>query len=158
MRPYPELTNTMPPATVAPPLSSEPPTTITPFTVSKVWAVSKSQITRPSLLAYARRCPSCEPENTAPGMAETACDCAARQLREPQLQTGGGGLACQTCLPSAIRSATRPPGLAVAASDTAAYIWLGSAAEPHSIPPRLLPVPTCAAHTCLPLCGSRAYI
>src|SRR4029077_269377 len=48
----------------------------TPFTVVKSLAVSKSQITLPSAVAYARKWPSTEPEKIAPGIALAGADSA----------------------------------------------------------------------------------
>src|SRR4029450_2823965 len=73
---YPEFTNTMPPTTIGPGPSSDPPLPCTALTVVYGCAVSTSQTIAPLLLSYARRCPSIPPENTMPGIAVTAADCA----------------------------------------------------------------------------------
>src|SRR5579863_4210749 len=85
LRGYPELTNTMPPATTGPAPSIEPPLAGTPFTVEYVCAVvSKSQSISPSSVLNARRCPSSDGEKTTPGIKVNAADC-------PGLQPGRGG-------------------------------------------------------------------
>src|SRR6185295_13858922 len=99
------------------------PAAATPLTVSNETPVSTSQITRPVAVENARRWPSCEPENTAPGITVTAWDWAALQPRVPQLHTGFGGAVFQTVLPSAIRTAVSPPAplpVVSVMSDTAA--------------------------------------
>jgi hypothetical protein len=59
---------------------SDAPLAETPFTDGNSRLVSNSQITAPVAEAYARRAPSLDPENTTPGIAVTAADCAALQL------------------------------------------------------------------------------
>src|SRR5690348_8870651 len=102
----------MPPAMAGPGPSIDPPRASTPFTVLYSRTVSKSQMTLPSVVEYARRCPSTDPENAAPGIALTAADCAGLQrLRSPQ-ENGG---VYQTFSPVLSFSAYMPPP------------WLGSA-------------------------------
>src|SRR5580765_4587838 len=74
-----------PPAIAGPGPSKDPPRAGTSLTVLYGPTLSKSQITFPSAVEYARRCPSTDPENTTPGMELTAADCAGLQrLRSPQ--------------------------------------------------------------------------
>src|SRR5579862_8384497 len=106
--------------------------------------------------------PSTDPENTTPGMAVTAADCAGLQgMRSPQ---PAGGV-YQTFLPLSRLNAKMPPpflGLASVAdtsplatrvwlskgsgirsrSETATYTLEASAAEPHCTPPKVPPLPT----------------
>src|SRR5438094_8787359 len=78
-KPYPEFTKSIPPAVVGPGPLMAPPCPDTPLTVVNSRAVSKSQITRPSAVECARKCPSRDPEKTTPGMTVTAADCAGLQ-------------------------------------------------------------------------------
>src|SRR5262249_11076608 len=109
----------MPPAIAGPGPSSEPPRAETPFTVSYERTVSKSQTILPSAAAYARRCPSSEPENAIPGMALTAADCAGlHRGREPQ---SPGGVS-QTRSPLSRRKANMPPPLLGSTSELVEYV------------------------------------
>src|SRR5581483_7569500 len=84
----------------------DPPRAFPPLIVSYSCAVSKSQTMSPEELAYARKCPSIDPSNTPPGIADTAADCAGLQfLRSPQLF----GDALHTVLPETRSSANNPP-------------------------------------------------
>src|SRR5258708_28937731 len=75
----------------------------------KSFAVSKSHRILPSMVEYARKCPSIDPENALPGMTVTACACACEQLRTPQLQAGSGAAVCQRATPVVISSAVKLP-------------------------------------------------
>src|SRR5580692_8197902 len=108
-------------------------------------------------------CPSTAPENTTPGIAVIAADCAGLQLgRSPH--TGGG--ADQTFLPVAASSANNPPPALGSTSSgfpvvnslrrksislSATYMFFPSLAEPHWIPPSAPPLPTRVSHRTLPL-------
>src|SRR5262245_16946033 len=106
----------------------------------------------PVVVEKARRCPSTDPENTTPGMALTAADCAGLQrFRVPH---GGGGVN-HTRSPLSRRSANKPPptlgsgSVAVLflmlnrpMSDSATYTLDSSAADPHCTPPLIPPLPT----------------
>src|SRR5215471_18344127 len=131
----------MPPAMVGPAPSIAPPLPFTPFTPVNSCAVSNSQITLPSVAEYARRRPSTPPENTAPGITVTAADCAG--LQEGRSPQSGGG-AAQTLAPVSTFRANRPPPALGSAtmrpipddrvceiSETAAYMFLPSYADPH---------------------------
>src|SRR5579871_4331230 len=119
----------------------------------------------PSAEEYARRCPSSELENTTPGIAVTAPDCAGLQGR--RLPQPGGGV-CQIRSPLSTRSAKIPPPLVESTSDTAslppltrvlrnsmsesaAYIFRPSVAEPHWMPPTVPPLPRRDCHSTWPL-------
>src|SRR5271154_6837528 len=122
--------------------SIEPPLAFTPFTVSKSMVVRKSHRISPVAVEYARKCPSIEPENTTPGIAETAADCAALQPLVNGTQLGFGAGVFHTSSPVASFSAYRPgaaSGGRATTSETATYIRSLSAAEPHSTPPSALP-------------------
>src|SRR5438309_11861609 len=95
----------------------------------------------PSVVEYARRWPSTDPENTAPGITEAGADCAPLQPR-PVLHSSLGAGVCQICSPSASLSANRPPASFAAAStsDTGMYAACSSAADPHSMPPSAPPL------------------
>jgi hypothetical protein len=96
----------MPWLTTGPATSREPPLAFCPFTVSNSRAVSTSQITAPVEANYPRKCPSTEPEKTAPEIAVTAADCAGlHSFRSPQL----AGFTLHTFSPLAKRSAKSPP-------------------------------------------------
>ena len=96
----------MPFAIAAPPTSIEPPRALTPFTVSNSRAVSKSQRTCPSLVAKARKWPSIDPPNTAPGITAAGADSAGlHDGVSPQ----PFGRDSHACLPSASRMAKSPP-------------------------------------------------
>ena len=96
----------MPCAIAAPPTSIEPPRAVTPFTVSKSRAVSKSQRTWPSVVAKARKWPSIDPPNTAPGIAAAGADSAGlHDALSPQ----PFGRDSQACAPSASLIANSPP-------------------------------------------------
>src|SRR5262245_45771506 len=97
----------MPPATVAPGPLIEPPRPGTPFTVVNSRAVSKSKITRPSTVEYARKCPSIDPDNTTPGITVTAADCAGLHPLRPSGHAGGS--VRQICFPSVSWYAINPP-------------------------------------------------
>jgi hypothetical protein len=88
--PYPELTNTMPPATTGPGPIIDAPRPATPLTVVNSRFVSNSQRIAPSLVEYTRNAPSFDPEKTAPGITVTAADCAALHPR-PVPHAGGRG-------------------------------------------------------------------
>src|SRR5712671_1310400 len=136
--PYPELTNTIPPATAGPGPSIDAPLAGTPLTVGNSRFVSNCHTISPFATEYIRSEPSTEPDNTAPGMAVIAADWAALQPR-PVPQVGGGGCATQTRSPVARATACRPPGRGCVMSETAKYTLSASAAAPHSIPPRTPP-------------------
>src|SRR5215469_13601435 len=100
-------------------------------------------MTFPSLVEYPRMCPSSDPENTTPGMAVTAADCAGLQNNLPP-QEGGG--AAQIFSPVTMLMATNPPPmfgsrirfspcskdrLVKDMSELATYIFTPSVAEPH---------------------------
>src|ERR1043166_2961917 len=72
--PYPEFTNNMPPEIAGPGPIIDAPWPLTPLTVSNSRFESNSQITVPSLVEYARRAPSFDPEKIAPGMTVSAAD------------------------------------------------------------------------------------
>jgi len=103
---YPEFTKSIPPPMAGPPPSSEPPLASTPLTVLYGPTVSKSHKMAPSLELYARRCPSTDPENAAPGIALTAADCAGLHLF---LSPHPGGGAYQRRSPLSRLRAKRPP-------------------------------------------------
>src|SRR5207244_2356519 len=106
-KPYPEFTKSIPPAVVGPGPLMAPPCPDTPLTVVNSRAVSKSQITRPSAVECARKCPSRDPEKTTPGMTVTAADCAG--LQPLRVSGHGGGSARHSCFPSASCNASSPP-------------------------------------------------
>src|SRR5579863_8617765 len=171
LRGYPELTNSIPPATTGPALSIEPPLAGTPFTVEYVWPdVSKSQSISPSSVLNARTCPSSDAENTTPGISVSAADW-------PGLQPGRGGSqgwlgANQAFEPSSRCSAVSPPPFAGSnvapptgptvfitplVSFTAAYSFCSSLAMPHCTPPFKPPFPTRVSHNIFPFAsGSNA--
>src|SRR5580698_4209104 len=95
---------------VGPDASTEPPLAGTLLTVSKFVAVSKSQIIVPSLVLYARKCPFSAPENTAPGITETAAACAGKQPAGTAHFTSGAGVV-HTFLP-VFKSTAEIPGAA----------------------------------------------
>jgi hypothetical protein len=97
---------TTPFAIAAPPTSIEPPRAFTPLTVSKSRAVSKSHSTCPSVVAKARKCPSIDPPNTAPGIAAAG---AERAGLHDGLSPQAFGRDSHACLPSVSRSANSPP-------------------------------------------------
>src|SRR5580704_2631633 len=68
-----------------------------------------SQTIFPSAVEYARKCPSSPPENTSPGIAVTAADCAGLHPgRSPQPGCG----VRQTSSPvSSLRADSPPPAL-----------------------------------------------
>src|SRR5579864_5225132 len=161
----------MPPTTTGPAPSREPPRPGTPLTVWYGRAVSKSQITRPSSVLKPRRCPSTDPENTAPGIAVTAAGCAGLHTA---FDPHGGGAAYHTFSPLAMRRAVSPPpcvgsggnptwmivpgGAFLTRSETAAYTFCPSLAMPHCTPPLVPPLPTRVCHRISPLrSGSSAY-
>src|SRR5260221_6731201 len=99
-------------------------------------------MTFPSVVEYARKWPSFEPENTAPGIAETACDCAGLHgVRLPQ----EAGAVIHLRSPLSARDADMSPprcwsGLRAVALragepmfDRATSIRCPSAASPHCI-------------------------
>src|SRR4051812_44674772 len=92
---------------VGPAASSEPPRAALPLTVSNSWAVSVSHKTAPLVVEKARRCPSIEPENTAPGIAVTAADCAGEQF--VRVAAHGVGLAVHSIFPVRRFNAKSPP-------------------------------------------------
>src|SRR6478609_9399284 len=98
--------NTMPPATTGPGPLSDPPLAVTPLTVVNRRAVLNSHSTRPSFAAYARMTPLVAPENTTPGIAVIAADCACAQAAPWQSAAAGGGV-CQTCSPVSRFNAAR---------------------------------------------------
>src|SRR5579871_337077 len=96
------------PLTMAGPAASiEPPCAGWPFTVGNSRAVSVSQRILPVLDEYARRCPSTEPEKTAPGIAVTAADCAGEQ--SVLSAAHARGFAVHTGFPVLRSSACSPP-------------------------------------------------
>src|SRR4051812_36431481 len=98
--------NSMPPPMTGPGPSIDPPRPVTPFTVVYSRMLSKSQSTLPLAVAYARMCPSTEPEKATPGTAVTAADCAGlHRGRDPH----GEGAAVQIRPPSDNRNANIPP-------------------------------------------------
>src|SRR5678815_3414359 len=109
--PYPELTNTMPPATTGPGPIIEAPRPATPLTVVNSRFESNSQRIAPSAVEYTRNAPSFDPENTAPGITVTAADWAALQPR-PVPHAGGRGGVNQARCPVASVTACSPPMLA----------------------------------------------
>src|SRR5579871_873056 len=97
------------PLTMAGPAASiEPPCAGWPFTVGNSRAVSVSQRILPVLDEYARKCPSREPEKTAPGIAVTAADCAGEQSVRAASQPVEGA-ALHTILPLCRSMACSPP-------------------------------------------------
>src|SRR5690349_12639034 len=88
--PYPELMNSMPPATIGPAASRLAPEALTPFTVVNSLLVSNIQINSPFAVLYAR----------------------------PRPQRSGCGGADQTISPVATRSAFSPPGVGDCMSPT----------------------------------------
>src|SRR3954469_516969 len=110
----------MPSPIAGPAASIDPPFPGTLFTVSYSRAVLKSQMMLPSVVEYARRWPSTDPEKTTPGMTDAGADCAPVQPR-PVLQSSFGDGVCQICSPVASFSANRPPaslGPGASTSDT----------------------------------------
>src|SRR4051812_27022438 len=99
--PYPELTYTMPPATVGAGPFIDPPFAGTPFTVANSRLVSKVQTIAPSVVENARTAPSFDGESTIPGITVTAENCAPLQARVGLPQTGGGGGVCHARSPVA---------------------------------------------------------
>src|SRR6187455_2355860 len=102
----------MPPATIGPGPSIEPPLALMPLTAVKSRFVSNVQRTLPSALEYARTAPSAAPENTTPGIAVNAADCAGLQPR-PGAHTGACGGVYQARCPVARSTACKPPGAGV---------------------------------------------
>src|SRR5579872_5992321 len=156
--------NSMPSLIVGPVALIEPPLAFTPFTVSNSRSVSKSQITLPSAIAYARKCPSIDPEKTTPGIAVAGAICDGLHPRAVP-QAGGGGGVNQAFSPLTIFNANIPPPgkepsvclMAVDQSDRGTYINLSSAAAPHMMPPSAPPFPSRTAQTISPcLSGSSA--
>src|SRR5712671_6077019 len=110
----------------------------------------------PSVVEYARRWPSTDPEKTTPGITDTGADCAPVQPR-PVLHSSFGAAVCHSGWPSVSFSANRPPASlgGVRTSDTGMYAAVSSAADPHSIPPSAPPLPALNDHNTLPsLSGS----
>src|SRR5262249_26522386 len=103
---YPEGTNIMPPAIAGPGPFNDPPRAGTSLTVLWLPTVSKSHTMAPVVVEKARKCPSTDPENTTPGIALTAADCAG--LQRGRLPHSGAGV-YQTRSPSFRRSANMPP-------------------------------------------------
>src|SRR4051812_35294330 len=97
----------MPLTTAGPAASIEPPRAGLPLTVGNSRAVSTSQRSSPVSVEKARRCPSTEPENTMPGIAVTAADCAGEQ--SVLLSAQAVDLALQAILPVLRSSACKPP-------------------------------------------------
>src|SRR5947207_259040 len=87
---------------------TEPPWALTPLTVGNFLAVLKSQSRVPSLVLWARRCPSIDPEKTTPGIAEVGANCAALHPAWPTHEGLNGGTD-QTSSPVSVRNANRPP-------------------------------------------------
>src|SRR5262245_43571337 len=98
---------TMPPTTTGPGPLSDPPFAATPLTVVYSCDVLYSQITWPSADAYARMMPLVVPENTTPGIAVIAADCACTHAAPVQFPAGGAER--QISSPVARFSAARPP-------------------------------------------------
>src|SRR6202034_1726773 len=162
----PEATNTMWSDTVAPLPLIEPPCAGTPFTVGNAGSVSKSHKILPSAAAYARRWPSIAPEKTTSFATVTAANCPPLQPGLPS-QSVFGGIVFHRILPVRISIAANPPGggafapaeVSVEISEFAAYTFLPSVADPHSIPPSPLPLPMRASHNSFPpSSGSSPYI
>lgn len=99
--PYPELTNSMPPATVGAGPFIDPPFARTLFVVTNSRFVSKLQITDPFVVEYARTAPSFDGEKTTPGMEVTAENCALLQARLGLPQIGAAGAAYHARAPVA---------------------------------------------------------
>src|SRR5258707_15418363 len=133
---------TRPSAIAGPAASSEPPFAGTVLTVSYSRTVLKSHRMLPSFVEYARRWPSTDPENTAPGITEAGADCAPLQPR-PVLHSSFGAGVGQIGSPSAGLSAKRPPASFAPASTshTGRYAPLSSAPDPPPIPPGAPPLP-----------------
>src|SRR5260370_2404413 len=91
---------TRPSAIAGPAASSDPPFAGTLFTVSYSRTVLKSQRMLPSFVEYARRWPSTEPDNTAPGITDADADCAPVQPR-PLLHSSFRAGVCQISSPGA---------------------------------------------------------
>src|SRR5438552_9226608 len=100
----------MPPATTGAGPFIDPPFALTPLTVANSRLVSKVQTIAPSLVEYARTAPSFEGENTIPGMAVTAENCAPLQARLGLPHSGGCGGAYHVRWPVASDTACSPPG------------------------------------------------
>src|SRR5262245_66244325 len=98
----------MPPTMVAPGPFIDPPRAGTRFTVSYSFTVLTSHNTLPVALSYARRWPSRLPENTTPGIDDTAAGCPVLQPRRASHVSAVGGIV-QRGLPSAMFTATIPP-------------------------------------------------
>src|SRR4051812_9771570 len=89
----------------------EPPFARNPLIVGNSRLVSNRQTIRPSRVEYARTAPSLEGENTTPGMAVTAENCAPLQARPSLPQTGASGGAYHARVPVESSTACRPPGV-----------------------------------------------
>src|SRR5262245_2375664 len=116
----------MPPAITGPGPFIDPPCALTPLTVWNSRLVSNSQRIAPSRDENARMAPSIDGENTAPGMAVIAADCAPLQPRPGLPQAGGGGGVNQARSPVASVTACRPPGAGLLPSATAKYACVSS--------------------------------
>src|SRR6185369_12773834 len=150
-----------------PPTSIDPPDARTPFAVVYSFAVSKSHNTRPSVVEYARKCPSSDPENTAPGIAALGAESAGLQ---DGLSPHALGRATQACDPFVSRIANSPPptsgfrpprpraiGSLKVMSETGTYMFVPSLDDPHSMPPSIPPFPISVVHSLAPLSsGSNA--
>src|SRR5580704_6526447 len=98
----------MPSATTGPIVLIDPPSAATPLTVSKARTVSKSQTILPFFESYARRWPSIDVANTAPGISATAPGWAWLHPLVAR-QAGLGGGVDHKILPLSIARATTPP-------------------------------------------------
>src|SRR5262249_4680318 len=139
-----------------PAASIEPPFAGTWFTVSKSLTVLKSHRILPSTVEYARRWPSTDPEKTTPGITDAGADCAPVQPR-PVVHSSLGAGASHTRSPVASFTACSPPASLGAdrTSDTGTYAFTSSAADPHSMPPSMPPLPARYCQSTLPsLSGS----
>src|SRR5215469_2936074 len=103
--------------------------------------------------------PFVTPEKTTPGIAVTAADCACTHLgsRLPFVQGMAGGRVNHTGSPVSILTAASPPAFSAPQlpSAFARYAKRPSVADPHSMPPPVLPKPTRWDHSTTPfLSGS----
>src|SRR5450759_108643 len=103
----------MPPAIVGAGPYMDPPFARTPFSVVNSRLVSNDQTTAPSFVEYARIAPSFDGENTTPGIAVTAENCAPLQARLGLPHTGVAGGAYHARVPVARVTAFSPPGAAL---------------------------------------------
>src|ERR1700733_1529301 len=153
--------NSIPPAMVGPGPLIAPPLAATPLTVEYSCAALYSQMILPSAAAYARMIRVIEPEKITPGITLIAADCDWIQLGSLLFRHGmGGGRVNQTLSPFWILTAAMPPACSGPqfASALAKYTSRPSVAEPHWIPPSVLPLPTrCCQMTAPCFSGSSAH-